>query len=261
MFLRKLRLTATGPIRGTRRVVQTTRTRLVSTWKWRRTFRHRRRPRGRASWKTRPTPTWGPPPRRVSSPPSFSRPRFRADRNPTRVELTWQDNAPEALCYKVQKRLADGTWTSLTGGTGSADFAMDAQPSPGQCYRALVANEHGRSAYSNEACLTGLAITATPLRVVPATPVTPAAPGAPPVLGAGPGGDSAGLPWWALAAVGVGTCGRGGPRPGGRGPPQAPALALTPFPRRAYAGAETPLSAEPVEGWAGLSARRSTRSG
>ena len=86
-----------------------------------------------------------------------------------RVELTWQDNATDALCFKVQSRLADGTWHWFTGGTGSAEIAVDAQPVPGECYRVWVANEHGRSDYSNEACATGPAVTVTP------TPVTPVA--------------------------------------------------------------------------------------
>lgn len=69
-----------------------------------------------------------------------------------RVDLAWQDNAADALCFKVQRRDQDGTWHGFTGGMGGADRAVDAQPWPGACYRAWVANEHGRSAYSDEAC-------------------------------------------------------------------------------------------------------------
>ena len=118
-----------------------------------------------------------------------------------RVDLAWQDNATDELCWGFERRGMDGTWQWIGGGGGDATTALDGQPFLGDgCYRVWVANENGRSAYSNEACATGPAVTVTPTPITTPTPSAPVTPAAVPILGAG-GHDSTGLPWWVLAAA------------------------------------------------------------
>jgi hypothetical protein len=121
-----------------------------------------------------------------------------------RVDLAWQDNATDELCWGFERRGMDGTWQWIGGGGGDATTAIDSQSFLGDgCYRVWVANELGRSAYSNEACATGTAVTVTPTPITTPAPSTPVMPLVPPILGAGgPGGG--GLPWWVLAAAASG---------------------------------------------------------
>jgi hypothetical protein len=82
-----------------------------------------------------------------------------------RVELLWQDDTADPLCYLVQRLEHDGSWRTLEGGLGRAFSWFDLEPWLGErCYRVAVANEYGLSAWSNEACADGPAV------VLPSTP-------------------------------------------------------------------------------------------
>lgn len=83
-----------------------------------------------------------------------------------RVELLWESDAVEPLCYIVQRRGIDGAWQTVAGGGfGKAFSSFDIEPWLGdRCYRVAVANEHGRSVWSKEACAGGPAV------VLPSTP-------------------------------------------------------------------------------------------
>jgi hypothetical protein len=88
-----------------------------------------------------------------------------------RVELLWQDDAADPQCYLVQRLEHDGAWRTLVGGLGRSFWFFDREPWLGdRCYRVAVANEHGRSEWSNEACANGPAI------VLPSTPAASATP-------------------------------------------------------------------------------------
>jgi hypothetical protein len=89
-----------------------------------------------------------------------------------RVELLWQSNAVDPLCYIVQRWEHDDAWRTLGGrGFGRAFGSFDPEPWLGvRCYRVAVTNEHGRSEWSNEACATGPAV------VLPSTPASTATP-------------------------------------------------------------------------------------
>lgn len=89
-----------------------------------------------------------------------------------RVEMLWQSSAVDPLCYIVQRREHDGAWRTLGGrGMGRAFGSFDFEPWLGErCYRVAVANEHGRSAWSNETCAGGPAV------VLPSTPAPTATP-------------------------------------------------------------------------------------
>ena len=115
-----------------------------------------------------------------------------------RVRLVWQDNASDELCYKAQRVELDGRWQWFATGNGNTE--VDSQPSPGvRCYRVAVVNEHGRSAWSNEACATGEATTPAPA----ATGVAVAVPRALPTTGGRPAEGGLGWRWSTLAAAGA----------------------------------------------------------
>ncbi len=88
------------------------------------------------------------------------------------VELLWRLDATDPLCYIVQRLGNDGAWRTYGGYTGLGFIWADGEPWLGvRCYRVAVANEHGRSAWSNEACATGPAVVPTPVPQPP--PPTP----------------------------------------------------------------------------------------
>jgi len=112
------------------------------------------------------------------------------------VRLVWQHFGIDELCYRAQRLELDGTWQWFATGSGSGE--IDTQPLPGaRCYRVAVANEHGRSDWSNEACATGEPTTPTPA----ATGLATAVPRALPITGGGPGRAGHAWFWWALAAA------------------------------------------------------------
>jgi len=128
---------------------------------------------------------------------------FVSDDRGLRVDLAWQDNTTGELCWGVERRGVNSAWQWFGGGEGDATIAIDGQPFLGDgCYRVWVANEHGRSVYSNEACATGPAVTVTPTPITIPTVSVPVTPAALPITGGGPGGG--GLPWWVLAAAASG---------------------------------------------------------
>ena len=84
-----------------------------------------------------------------------------------RVDLLWRLDGPDPLCYMVQRLEHDGAWRTFEepGFGGWERSAFDVDPERGvRCYRVAVANEHGRSDWSNEACANG------PTIVLPVTP-------------------------------------------------------------------------------------------
>jgi hypothetical protein len=131
------------------------------------------------------------------------------------IALEWEDNADdECLCY-VQRKVGEQSWVSFAGAGGhdvSMTSHLDVPTSVGRhCYRVAAGNEHGRSEFSNEACLD---VDVVP-RLVYGTPtplpsVKPVLPVVPPRVGpaAGGGGPLAGpgvasLVWWAIVGAGV----------------------------------------------------------
>jgi C1A family cysteine protease len=82
-----------------------------------------------------------------------------------RIDLSWQDNSDSETGFKIERKLAGGTYTQLdTVGanvTSYADFSVDDDTT--YCYRVRAYNGGGDSAYTNEDCAT------TPIRP-PAAP-------------------------------------------------------------------------------------------
>ena len=138
------------------------------------------------------------------------------------IRLTWDDNATNDLCYAIEwtvgpERLPAGSYVSGRPPAEVGPVSVEEIPwqAATYCYRVQFGNEAGRSPYSNEACVdvevlpvwtatptpTPPVDTVTPSPVTTLTPPIPVTPAALPILGAGPGGDSAGLPWWRLAAI------------------------------------------------------------
>jgi hypothetical protein len=76
------------------------------------------------------------------------------------VRLRWNDDADNELCYGIERKVGEGEWEFYQGG-GPVDqgedssFSLEDVPqSVGvHCYRVYYANEAGRSAYSDEACV------------------------------------------------------------------------------------------------------------
>jgi len=88
-----------------------------------------------------------------------------------RVALLWQLDATDPLCYMAQRLESNGTWRTFSSHMGLAFGCGDAEPWLGErCYRVAVANDHGRSPWSNEACADGPAV------VLPSTPAASTTP-------------------------------------------------------------------------------------
>jgi len=109
------------------------------------------------------------------------------------VKVEWLDNADDDLCYVIERKVGAGDWSLYERGTfGDPSnkglvFREDVPQQVGlDCYRVYVANEAGRSAYSNEACVDvqGLPtiLTPTPPRPTPTPPWPTPRPPAPPVF-------------------------------------------------------------------------------
>jgi hypothetical protein len=100
------------------------------------------------------------------------------------VKLRWNDNAADELCYAIERKVGEGDWAFYESGspespvsTGTVSVEDIPQRVGVHCYRVYYGNEAGRSAYSDEACVSVEVVprieTSTPLLSPTPTPTRP----------------------------------------------------------------------------------------
>ena len=104
------------------------------------------------------------------------------------IRLTWDDQAVDAFCYVIERRVIAGDWLYHAGVGEFPHFEAapasfdDVAVQPGtHCYRIYFGNEAGRSDYSNEACVNVEAPSPTPSPTGSPTPTPDACRGEGPV--------------------------------------------------------------------------------